>query len=29
MNPKAALRMLKGKIGVIDEKVSNKKMLLD
>jgi hypothetical protein len=29
MNPKAALRMLKGKMGVIDEKVSNKKMLLD
>jgi hypothetical protein len=29
MNPKAALRMLKGKMGIIDEKVSNKKMLLD
>jgi hypothetical protein len=29
MNPKSALRMLKGKMGIIDEKVSNKKMLFD
>jgi hypothetical protein len=29
MNPKSALRMLKGKMGIIDEKVSNKKILLD
>jgi hypothetical protein len=29
MNPKSALRMLKGKMGIIDEKVGNKKMLLD
>jgi hypothetical protein len=29
MNPKSALRMLKGKMGIIDETVSNKKMLFD
>ena len=29
MNPKSALKILKGKMGIIDEKVSNKKMLLD
>jgi hypothetical protein len=29
MNLKSALRMLKGKMGIIDEKVSNKKMLFD
>jgi len=29
MNPKSALKMLKGKMGIIDEKVSNKKMLFD
>jgi len=29
MNPKSALRMLKGKMGIIDEKVNNKKMLFD
>jgi len=28
MNPKSALRMLKGKMGIV-EKVNNKKMLLD
>lgn len=29
INPKSALKMLKNKMGIIDEKVSNKKMLLD
>jgi hypothetical protein len=29
MNPKSALRMLKGKMGIVDETVYNKKMLLD
>jgi hypothetical protein len=29
MNPKSALRMLKGKMGIVDEKIHNKKMLLD
>lgn len=29
MNPKAALQMLKNKMGIINEKSSNKKMLLD
>ena len=29
MNPKSALRMLKGKMGIVDEKVNNKKILFD
>lgn len=29
MNPKAALQMLKKRIGVIDEVINNKKILLD
>lgn len=28
MNPKSALRMLKGKMGIVDEKVNIKKILL-
>ena len=29
MNPKSALRMLKGTMGIVDEKVNNKKILFD
>ena len=29
MNPKSALKMLKNKMGIVNEKVNNKKMLLD